>query len=64
MWLLSRANSPMGILIRVLIQKNVKLELAADWEEIGLTDRGRGGRTDGQRAGMGQMSQRHSGRDD
>lgn len=31
----------MGILIRVLIQKNVKLELAADWEEIGQTDRGR-----------------------
>lgn len=37
----------MGILIRVLIQKNVKLELAADWEEIGQTDRGRGW-TDGQ----------------
>lgn len=42
MRLLSRANSPMGILIRALIQKNVKLELAADWEEIGQTDRGRG----------------------
>lgn len=38
----------MGILIRVLIQKNVKLELAvADWKEIGKTDRGRGW-TDGQ----------------
>lgn len=32
----------MGILIRVLIQENVKLELAADWEERGQTDRGRG----------------------
>lgn len=38
----------MGILIRALIQKNVKLELAADWEEIGQTDRGRGW-TDGPR---------------
>lgn len=38
----------MGILIRVLIQKNVKLELAvADWKKIGQTDRGRGW-TDGQ----------------
>lgn len=42
MKLLSRANSPVGILIRVLIQRNVKLELAADWEETGQTDRGRG----------------------
>lgn len=36
------ANSPMRILIRVLIQKNVKLDLAADWEEMGYTDRGNG----------------------
>lgn len=35
----------MGILIRVLIQKNVKPELVADWEEIGHTDR-KGGQMD------------------
>lgn len=32
----------MGILIRVLIQKNVKLQIVADLEENGPTDRGRG----------------------
>lgn len=39
MRLLSGVNSPMGILIRMLIQKNVKLELAADCEKSGQTDR-------------------------